>query len=87
MSANTKLVLLIGFTLVGGAVGFYIEDKVVASYKVRAATVAPTPTRHQGVKMHKRALGTGRRGHENHFLQCFNVVLVRARARLWLPFP
>jgi len=33
MSANTKLVLLIGFTLVGGAVGFYIEDKVVSSYK------------------------------------------------------
>ena len=31
--AGNRHLLLVGFTLLGGAVGFYVEDKVEAYYK------------------------------------------------------
>lgn len=37
MSGNNRHLLLIGFTLVGGAFGFYVEEKVESYYKVSAA--------------------------------------------------
>jgi hypothetical protein len=36
MSGYNKQLLLIGFTLGFGALGFYVEEKVEAYYKVRA---------------------------------------------------
>lgn len=33
MSGVNRQVLLVGFTLVGGALGFYVEEKVEAYYK------------------------------------------------------
>ena len=33
MAGGNRQLLLVGFTLVGGALGFYVEEKVEAYYK------------------------------------------------------